>query len=94
VRIITPERESILSFTLPGVGEFAWKPPENAPRSVPVRTWLGASAVDLWRWLAIAGALGLVLEWLIYGRQRPWRFGQITTRSPRETHEERELVHR
>jgi hypothetical protein len=94
VRIITPERESIVSLTLPGVGEFAWKPPENAPRAVPGQTWLGASAVDLWRWLALAGALGLLLEWLIYGRQRPWRLGQFTNRSPRETREEKELVHR
>jgi hypothetical protein len=93
VRIITPERESIVSFTLPDVGQFAWKPPESTPRSLPVRSWFGASAVDLWRWLAVAGALGLLVEWLIYGRQRPWRLGQFTSRSPRETREE-ELVHR
>jgi hypothetical protein len=94
VRVITPEQESVLSLTLPGVGEFAWKPPENAPRSVPARTWLGASSIDLWRWLALAGALGLLLEWLIYGRQRSWLIARFTRRNSRETRDERELVHR
>jgi hypothetical protein len=94
VRVITPERESVLSLTLPGVGEFTWKPPADAPHSIPARTLLGASSLDLWRWLALAGALGLLLEWLIYGRQRPWTIARFTTRNAREKREEKELVHR
>jgi hypothetical protein len=94
VRVITPERESMLSLTLPGVGEFAWKPPVNAPRSVPARTLFGASSVDLWRWLALAGALGLLLEWLIYGRHRPWLIARVAFGTPREKQPEKELVRR
>jgi hypothetical protein len=93
VRVITPERESLLSLTLPGVGEFTWKPPSNAPHSIPGRTLLGASSFDLWRWLALAGALGLLLEWLIYGRQRPWTIARFTMGNAREKRE-KELVHR
>jgi hypothetical protein len=94
VRVITPERESVLSLTLPGVGEFAWKPPLNAPRSLPLRTLLGASSIDLWRWLALLGALGLLLEWLIYGRQRPWLITRVAFGAPREKRPEKELVRR
>lgn len=94
VRVITPERESVLSLTLPGIGEYTWTPPADAPRTLPARTWFGRSAVDLWQWLALAGALGLAIEWLIYGRQRPWRLGQFAAPDPLEKHEERELVHR
>jgi von Willebrand factor type A domain/Aerotolerance regulator N-terminal len=93
VRVITPERERVLSMTLPGVGEFSWKPPAGAPRDAPPVRSFGLSAVDLWRWLAVAGALGLLAEWLIYGKQRPWKPGQLKKASPREAPEEH-LVNR
>jgi hypothetical protein len=93
VRIVSAERERVLSLTLPGVGEYHWRPPSSAPHTLPRNGWLGASAIDLWKWLAIAGALGLYIEWLLFGKQRRWAKRQAPVRRPREAAEERELVH-
>jgi von Willebrand factor type A domain/Aerotolerance regulator N-terminal len=94
VRVITPERERILSLTLPGIGEFQWKPPSSVAHSMPRIDWPGRSAVDLWKWLAILGGIGLLVEWLFFGKQRPLRWRPSPLRRERASSRDNELVHR
>jgi hypothetical protein len=70
VHIVSPERERIYSFTLPEVAEKQWNPPSSVAEGLPVLTSLLPSAFDLWQWLALAGGLGLLAEWLLFGRRR------------------------
>jgi hypothetical protein len=69
VRVITENREQVYSLTLPEVGETVWQPPASARRGVPARV-TEASARDMWPFLALLGGIGLLAEWLMYGRSR------------------------
>jgi hypothetical protein len=69
VRVITDDREQVYSLTLPQVGETVWQPPSSAKRGVPSQV-MEASAQDLWQILALLGGLGLLVEWLLFGRAR------------------------
>ncbi|MEO8128186.1 MAG: VWA domain-containing protein [Bryobacteraceae bacterium] len=69
VRVITADREQVYSLTLPEVGEAVWQPPLSARRGTPLRV-MEASARDLWPALAVLGGLGLLMEWLLFGRTR------------------------
>lgn len=62
--------EMLYALTLPHVAQRIWTPPANARVGVPDSLGGGPSARDLWQWLALAGAAGLVAEWWIYGRAR------------------------
>src|SRR5262249_23685681 len=68
VRVTMPDREAVYTLNLPEVGETRWTPPAGIRRGVPPP---GVSPFqrDLWPWLALGGALGLLLEWILYGRQ-------------------------
>ncbi|MFN3322670.1 MAG: vWA domain-containing protein [Bryobacteraceae bacterium] len=68
VRIQAGDREMVYSLTLPEVADSAWEAPAEALQGVPPRLTDEAGAYDLWRWLALAGALGLLVEWLLFGR--------------------------
>jgi von Willebrand factor type A domain/Aerotolerance regulator N-terminal len=69
VRVSVGDREMAYSLTLPDMAEAIWDPPKSARRGVP-RGWTGAvGSVDLWRWLAILGGLGLAAEWMLFGRR-------------------------
>jgi hypothetical protein len=74
VRILSDDRERVLSLTLPDVAESEWKPPVRSARGLPTPIRLAPGALDLWKWLAIAGAACLLAEWLRYGRRRIARF--------------------
>jgi hypothetical protein len=74
VRILSDDRERVLSLTLPDVAESEWKPPGRWAHGIPAPIRLAPAAVDLWKWLAIAGAACLLAEWLRYGRRRIARF--------------------
>jgi hypothetical protein len=74
VRVLSDERERVLSLTLPDVAESEWKPPGRSAHGIPAPIRLAPAAVDLWKWLAIAGAACLLAEWLRYGRRRMARF--------------------
>jgi hypothetical protein len=74
VRILSDERERVLSLTLPDVADSEWKPPGPSAHGIPAPIRLAPAAVDLWKWLAIAGAACLLAEWLRYGRRRIARF--------------------
>ena len=70
IRAFSEDREHILSLTLPDVAEYEWKPPATIARDLPSSRNFAASAIDLWKWLALTGAGCLLLEWLLYGRER------------------------
>ncbi len=67
VRVLTGDRELVYSLTLPQPGDTVWKP-SNVKLGLPPRSPLGPSSRDLWHWLALAGALGLLADWILYGR--------------------------
>jgi hypothetical protein len=70
LRVISAGREHVLSATIPDVAAFEWKPPANTATGLPLRSRFIPSSLDLWRWLALLGALGLFVEWMLFGRQR------------------------
>jgi von Willebrand factor type A domain len=69
VRVITGDRETVYSLTLPDVGDVAWTPPANAARGVRRGATAAAAPPTPWPWLALAGGLGLLADWLLYGRR-------------------------
>jgi hypothetical protein len=68
VRVVEGDREIVYSLTLPGVGETAWAIPKGTHRGVPARNPADNKLIDLWPWLAALGGLGLLTEWMLYGR--------------------------
>ena len=70
VRLETGDRESVYSLTLPEMWEATWDPPLGVRRGLPRLSALPGGARDLWPWLALAGAAGLLAEWYLYGRFR------------------------
>jgi len=69
VRVLTGGRERVYSMTLPQPGDVVWKP-TNVKRGLPGRVPAEPGSRDIWQWLAIAGALGLAADWMLYGRKR------------------------
>jgi len=81
VRVIEDGREQVFSLALPEIPEAAWTAPSSIKRGVPPAARFGGAARDLWPWLALLGALGILLDWLLFapsgsttsiGRM-PWR---------------------
>jgi hypothetical protein len=70
VRVVAGDREYLYSLTLPELWESKWTPPAEAHSGIPHFTAMLDSSSDLWPWLALAGGLGLLTEWLLYGRFR------------------------
>jgi hypothetical protein len=73
VRVVTGDRETVYSLTLPDPGDAVWRPPQNVRRGVPRATVAEASVTDFWPWLAALGGLGLLVDWLLFGRSRAFR---------------------
>jgi len=69
VRVLTGDREMVYSLTLPQPGDFVWKP-SSGKRGLPGRGPLEPSSRDIWQWLALLGGVGLLLDWVLYGRMR------------------------
>jgi hypothetical protein len=69
-RLQAGDREIAYSLTLPDVGETLWSVPARVARGVPRGSRSDVSVIELWPWLALAGTLGLILEWILYGRGR------------------------
>jgi hypothetical protein len=67
VRVLTGDRELVYSLTLPQPGDTIWKP-SNVKLGLPPGAPAGPSSRDLWHWLALAGAIGLLADWILYGR--------------------------
>ena len=68
VRVLTGDRELVYSLTLPQPGDTVWKPSRTVKLGLPPRAPLGPTSRDLWHWLALAGAVGLLADWILYGR--------------------------
>lgn len=93
LRVLSGGRESVLSLTLPEVPVFTWKPPTAAQQGMPPVSALSPSPLDLWKWLAVLGGLGLLAEWLFFGKQRRgFTFRGRSTKSVAYEAEKRELV--
>jgi hypothetical protein len=73
VRVLRGDRETLYSLTLPDVAEAVWKPPATVRRGIPRSSEQASPPQDLWPWLAALGGLGLLLDWLLYGRSRLFR---------------------
>ncbi len=73
VRVLTGARELVYSLTLPDVGESLWKAPASVHRGVPRGVSGGVISTDIWPWFAVLGALGLLVDWLLFGRSRAFR---------------------
>ena len=70
VRVVTGDRETVYSLTLPDVGDVTWRPPADVARGVRRGMVESSSAPNPWPWLALAGGLGLLADWLLYGRRQ------------------------
>ncbi len=70
IHIGSNDRDRIFSLTLPEVAEFSWTAPQASATGLPVTSRFAPSAIDLWKWLAVLGGAGLLLEWMLYGRHR------------------------
>jgi hypothetical protein len=94
LRVTSEGRERNVSVTLPDVAAFEWKPPSNTARGLPFRSRFTPGALDLWRWLALLGALGLFIEWTLFGRQRVVKRQMPASESARRpvAEQERELA--
>ncbi len=68
VRVLTGNRESVYSLTIPELGLAKWEPPPGAKSGIPTATQAGQAPRELWYVLAVLGAFGLLVEWMIYGR--------------------------
>jgi hypothetical protein len=73
VRVQMGDREAVYSLTLPDVGEAVWRVPAGVRKGVPRAVLAEAAPRDLWPWLAILGGIGLLADWLLYGRSRAFR---------------------
>ncbi|MGI8960817.1 MAG: vWA domain-containing protein [Bryobacteraceae bacterium] len=94
VHITSGDRERVLSLTLPDIADLEWKAPENAASGLPSPARFTQGAVDLWKWLAILGGLGLLVEWILFGTSHILnRRKLIAPRRPLQTPQrEREFV--
>jgi hypothetical protein len=93
LRVSSENRERVLSITLPDVASFEWKPPANAVTGLPGRSSFAPKAIDLWKWLAVLGALGLFAEWMLFGRRRaPISRLPATGSRPERLHPQEELA--
>jgi hypothetical protein len=73
VRVQLRDRELLYALTLPDLAEAAWQLPPGVKKGVPTAGFSEAAATEIWPWLAIAGALGLLLDWILFGRNRAIR---------------------
>jgi hypothetical protein len=69
VRVLTGDRELVYSMTLPQPGDVVWTP-TSAKHGLPGRGPSEPASRDIWQWLAIAGGVGLLADWILYGRKR------------------------
>jgi hypothetical protein len=73
-RVVAGDSEYLYSLTLPQVGDTRWEPPPDAHRGIPRFFPALDRSFDLWPWLALLGAAGLLAEWFFFGRFRLARF--------------------
>jgi len=92
VRVLAADREYIYSLTLPQLGEKKWEPPSDVRRGIPRIPAIASPSEDLWPWLALAGGIGLLAEWFLFGRFR--RTAKRHILQHRRASAEAEVAHR
>lgn len=77
-----------ISPILADVAANLWTPPVNSKLGLPQSISLPPATRELWKWLASAGALGLLVEWFLFGQKRSSRIarrvGQISSQGAPE----------
>jgi hypothetical protein len=68
VRVVARDREYVYSLTLPQMWAARWEPPAGTRHGIPRPRVLSGDYTEMWQWLAILGAAGLIAEWILYGR--------------------------
>lgn len=68
VRVQAGDRETVYSLTLPEPWDAKWEAPAGVKRGLPAFHPGPALSKDLWQALALLGGLGLLAEWLLFGR--------------------------
>ena len=68
VRVLAGDRETVYSLTLPELWDSKWEMPAGARRGLPALREAAGVSRDLWQILALLGGLGLLMEWLLFGR--------------------------
>lgn len=76
VRVRMGDRELVYSLTLPDLAESSWNAPATVAKGVPRDSDVGSTTTDLWPWLAVVGALGFFVDWLLFGRSRALRLAR------------------
>jgi len=79
VRVLAGDRETVDSLTLPEMWDAKWQAPAGVKRGLPVMRSAATISRDLWELLAVLGGLGLLVEWLLYGRAEG-RMQRLTVR--------------
>jgi hypothetical protein len=69
VRVLTDDRELVYSLTLPQPGDIVWTA-SSAKHGLPGRSPAQPASTDIWPWLALLGSLGLLIDWILFGRQQ------------------------
>ncbi len=67
VRVLTGDRESIYSLSLPELADSKWTVPDNARKGLPTFRET-TSSHDIWQALAVIAALILLFEWIRWGQ--------------------------
>ena len=67
VRVLTGDRESIYSLSLPELADSKWAVPDGARKGLPTFRET-ASSHDIWQGLAVLAAAILLFEWIRWGR--------------------------
>ncbi len=91
VRVVAGDHEYMYALTLPQLSDSRWDPPPNTHRGIPHFDVVLEHVADIWPWLALLGGVGLLTEWLLYGRFRMARFAPAGQAAVRPIAEE---VHR
>ena len=78
------DREMVYSLTLPDVADTEWKAPATALKGVPRAALGDAAPTDVWPWLALLGGIGLLADWILFGRSSIFRLRPSKTAAPAE----------
>ncbi|MBI4903183.1 MAG: VWA domain-containing protein [Acidobacteria bacterium] len=66
VRVTLGDRELVYALSLPEVADSAWEP-KNVRSGYTGAGGVSVAARDIWYWLALAGAVLLLIEFFLYG---------------------------
>jgi len=70
VRVSAGGREYLYAMAIPEMWDSKWTPPPDARQGIPHFAVVLDGTIEIWPWLAVAGALGLLAEWILFGSFR------------------------